>query len=409
MPSSSTRRKIGASIVAALLILTTIAVPAEAKVKKDKKAKSVPVELVVKVRWGSDPEEVARDLGARVIETLIGSRRVVLIEVDDTDPKKAAKRLAEDSRIIWAEQNYVGSAPEAEHFHAWPSETRPRAATRAQWIDQDAVSSLDLVAAHQISTGEGVTIAILDTGVDVSHPDLAGFVKRRADLIDGDFRPDDVGNGLDDDGDGLIDEAVGHGTHIAGILRLVAPDAELLAYRVLDSDGQGTVWGVAEAIRHAVDSGADVINLSFGTSKKIESKVLKDAIKYAAQNDVIIVAAAGNDGSGKKRYPAAESAVLAVGAYNAQTTEAARFASHGKWVTVAAPGVDIASTVPGGGYATWSGSSMAAPFVAGQVALLIEANPNLSAKQLTDLVKRNTWKLKGKKGTEAMDLFASLN
>jgi len=99
-----------------------------------------------------------------------------------------------------------------------------------------------------------------------------------------------------------------------------------------------------------------VINIGFGTSKKTESKVLKDAIEYAPRNDVLIVATAGNGGSATKRYPV----VVAVGAYNSQTTEAGKFASRGKWVTVAAPGVDITSTAHGGGYATWSGSSMAA-------------------------------------------------
>ena len=190
---------------------------------------------------------------------------------------------------------------------------------------------------------------------------------------------------------------VGGSYAIAGAILLAAPDATILAYRVLDSDGQGTVFGVAEAIIHAVDNGADVINVSFGAGEKFDSTVLKDALDYAKDHDVLIVAAAGNASTDDKRYPAAEKDIISVAAFDSSRGELASFASHGKWVTVAAPGVDITSTVPGGGYATWSGSSMAAPFVAAQAALLISLEPDVDLKDLEKYIRDTTRKINGKK------------
>ncbi len=405
------RRRIAAGVaVGALAASISIAPIAGAGPKKKDKVEA-PVQLVVKVNWGQDPAEVASGLGADLVDTLILSRRIVLLEFDVKDEKAALKLVEKDSRVSWAEPNYVGSSAEAERFHAWPSETPPQTSTQEQWENQPGLATLGLDAAHQISTGSGVQVAVLDTGVDAAHPALAGKVVPKFDFIDDDNMPDDTGNGLDDDGDGFVDEAAGHGTHVAGIVHLLAPAAEIYSYRVLDSDGQGTVFGVAEAITDAVDSGADVINLSFGTDHKLKSKVLKSALDYAKANNVIVIAAAGNDGSDKARYPAAEGSVLAVSAVDAARTEFASFASRGKWVTVAAPGVDITSTVPGGGYATWSGSSMAAPVVAGQAALVKQLQPDISHKDLAKLIGDNTTKLNGKNNKDdpgLLDLAASL-
>ena len=381
------------AIAAVIALAATAIVPVEAHHHQA----DTSVQMVVKIQWGQDPATVVADLGGELVDVLVNGRRIVLIETDDKDAKAAVKRLTADARIVWAEENAVGSTPEGDRFHAWPSETWPREANSLVRNSQPAIAALDLDAAHELSTGTGVKIAVLDTGIDASHPALKGKVKRRLDVIDGDFDPDDVGNGIDDDGDGHIDEAVGHGTHVAGAILLAAPDATILGYRVLNSDGQGTVFGVAEAVRHAVDAGAHVINLSFGTDKKIDSQVLKDAIAYAKDNGVLVVAAAGNSSSDKKRYPAADAGIVSVGAYDPTKNELAKFASHGKWVTVAAPGVNITSTVPGGGYATWSGSSMAAPFVSAQAALLLAVDPELTLDELIKLIKDNTAKIKGKK------------
>ena len=152
---------------------------------------------------------------------------------------------------------------------------------------------------------------------------------------------------MDSNGDGVPDEAAGHGTFVAGTIALVAPDARLVAYRVLDSDGQGTTYDAAQAITTAADAGAKVIDLSFGTPDGVPSRVLDDAIDYARTRGAVVVAAAGNYGDADETYPAARPGVLSVGALAAPDAEQlAAFSSRGSWVKVAAPGVGIVVGCP---------------------------------------------------------------
>ena len=396
-------------LLVALVVLATatagLTAPASAKAGKGD------VDVIVKFEWGVDAATAAQDLGYPIVEAVFEHRRIYLLDVNAKDSKKAdevAEELELDQRVRWAEPEMHGKSAEAERFRAWPSETRPTEATEADYRNQSAITDA-IAGVHGTATGAGVRVAVLDTGVDRRHPALAGHVKLRLDMVDGDWNPEDVGNGLDDDGDGFVDESVGHGTHVAGIIRLIAPDAEILAYRVLDSDGQGTVVGVAEAITHAVDAGADVINVSFGTDKDQKSRLLRTALQYARDNDVAIVAAAGNDGDDKKRYPASDDRIVSVAAYDQTATDLAVFATHGKWIDVAAPGVDITSAIPGGGYAAWSGSSMAAPFVAGQLALLVEASGGAPVEQLVAHVTESAEDVKGKgKGKDKREIGKGL-
>ena len=144
--------------------------------------------------------------------------------------------------------------------------------------------------------------------------------------------------------DGRVDELYGHGTHVAGILHLVAPDARLLPLRVLNSDGRGNNFRTASAIVYAAHRGADAINLSLGTSE--QSMLLREAVNEAAQLGVVIVAAAGNLNTDAKQYPAAEACAIAVTSVNAQERKSS-FANYGDWIGVAAPGENIYQRVPG--------------------------------------------------------------
>ncbi len=184
------------------------------------------------------------------------------------------------------------------------------------------------------------------------------------DLVDGDDVPQDTGDGVDEDGDGLIDEAAGHGTYVTGAVLAVAPDARVLPVRVLTSDGRGFAFSVAEGIRHAVAANADVINLSLGTP--VDSQLLREVVDDVGE-EVTIVAAAGNEGSTQRQYPGASRGVLSVASIDASDARSS-FSNHG-WVDVAAPGEGVVSTYPGG-FATWDGTSAATPLVAGQAALL---------------------------------------
>lgn len=212
--------------------------------------------------------------------------------------------------------------------------------------------------------GAGVTVAVIDTGVDAAHPELTGRVLEGKDFVSpsGDGRSDANGHGTHVSG--VIAAASGNGEGIAGI----APKVKILPVRVLDKTGWGDDAQVAEGIVWAVDNGADILNLSLGTHDP--NPLMRTAVNYAQERGVLVVAAAGNDGSsGPKSYPAAWESVLAVAATTPMDTVAS-FSTAGDYVDVAAPGSLIMSTVPGG-YAPMSGTSMATPHVTAAAALLM--------------------------------------
>lgn len=237
-----------------------------------------------------------------------------------------------------------------------------------------------------------VTVAVLDTGVDLEHPELQGRVIQRADFVD--LRGMDTSAFVGDvkDFDDVPDDEVGHGTHVAGIiagrgLRMdegIAPECRILAVRVLATMksgdrlvGAGIVDNINPAIKWAVDHGADIINMSLGIKHTGGGLPHEDVIKYALAKNVAVVAASGNDGTPARYYPGALPGVIAVGASD-ESGQPARFSSFGAQITVMAPGVNILSSHARRGYAVASGTSQASPFVAGCIALLVSHARNQS-------------------------------
>ena len=174
---------------------------------------------------------------------------------------------------------------------------------------------------------------------------------------------------------------------------MVAPDARIMPMRVLDSDGQGTVFAVAEALFDAVAAGADVVNLSFGTSDKVESKVVSKAIKNASKHGVLVVAAAGNDSDDKPRFPASVDGVTAVASTNPGNVALASYSNQGPWVDIAALGNELVGPLPGNLYGTWSGTSLSAPLVAGQLALLRSADPDRESRKIAEALDKTCHKV----------------
>lgn len=257
-------------------------------------------------------------------------------------------------------------------------------------------------------TGAGVTVAIVDTGVDLDHPDLFDSLWFNEGEIPGNGIDDD-GNGYVDDyhgwdffsGDNIVEDNNGHGTHVAGTVVAgrndfgatgVASDVRLMPVRVLGDGGSGSASGVAAGIRYAADNGADVINLSLGGGYSSE---IAAAVQYAGQIGSLVVAASGNAGASEPLYPASHSAsmshVISVGAHDAGENRA--WFSNGVGasgaIQVDAPGVSIFSTYAGNHYARTSGTSMAAPHIAGLAALALSASPesvSLSGAAMRELV-----------------------
>ena len=254
-------------------------------------------------------------------------------------------------------------------------------------------------------TGQGVVVAVLDTGVDRNHADLAGNIWTNAGEI--------ANDGLDNDGNGYVDDVYGwnfangnnntldgnrHGTHVAGTIAAanngfgatgVAYNSRIMPVKVLSDSGSGSYSGVAQGIRYAVDNGADVINMSLGGGST--DSAVQSALQYASSRGVIVVMAAGNAGAAQPGYPAssATSWGLAVGAVDSSNQMASfsnRAGSNSSMRYVTAPGVQVYSTLPNGGYGFLSGTSMAAPHVAGVVALMLSANPNLTDAQVRQII-----------------------
>lgn len=300
--------------------------------------------------------------------------------------KKLADRIEDHRAVVYAEPNYSAEMSDGR-FHAWPDGDPVDAGTDAAVVtDQLAARQLGLADAHTVSRGAGTVVAVFDTGVDPNHPALAGRLLPAWDYVDDDADPQEVRDGIDGDGDGAVDESYGHGTFVSGVVALVAPDALIMPVRVLDSDGRGNVFVVAEALADATAAGVDVINLSFGMASKPMTPLIEEAIKDARKQGVVVVAAAGNEATTAEQYPAALSEAVAVTALDEVGTRLASYANSGGWVDVAAPGTRIAGPVPGGAYAWWNGTSIAAPFVSGQMALVVAASPDLSADKVIDAV-----------------------
>jgi len=303
--------------------------------------------------------------------------RLVLQQGEDRLPDEVLLKLAAQPSVESAHQLEVGGADLPDNL--------PVAVATARGVDDGGRGLIGLDFARALSRGRrDVRVAVLDTGINLDHPELRGKIVAKADFVDlqgldtssfvGDFL------GADDD----PEDELGHGTHVAGIIAAegvgmdpgIAPGCSLMAVRVLATlrsggrdQGAGVVDNINPGIKFAADNDADVINMSLGIRHVGGGLPHEDVIRYALARGVTVVAASGNDGTDTKYYPGALPGVVAVGAVDGEG-RVASFTSYGAQITVVAPGVNILSSFAHGRYAVASGTSQASPCVAGAVALL---------------------------------------
>ncbi len=303
--------------------------------------------------------------GGRVLHSYTLLENVLAVEV----PVNSLQGLLKNPNVVGVEYDV--------EFQALGKPGSSQPAQKLPW----GIDKIDADLAN--GTGAGVKVCVVDTGIDKDHPDLQknivggkNFVAKGA-VVDPTKWDDDNG----------------HGTHVAGTIAAVdnmvgvvgvAPQASLLAAKVLNRQGSGYISDIIAGIDYCVTSGADVVSMSLGSNSDVQA--LHNAVDNAYANGVLLVAAAGNDYGGTVSYPAAYGSVVAVSATDSNNNLAS-FSNVGSQVELAAPGVNILSTWKDGGYNTISGTSMATPHVSGVAALAIQANPLLSNVEIRALLQ----------------------
>ncbi len=360
IPSSSTRSVpiSGASLMTGIDKKTTVEMP---------KA-PVGLQVVIRLSEGLGPDQVAKTVGAQVLRRGPLNYATLGFPVGAVK-EQILKELSQFPGIQNAEEN---------HLVQTSSLSVADSLSDKQWSLKDAgVPSAWSMGA----TGKGITIAIIDTGIDLKHPDLVGNIMPGYNSMTGSSDP------------GANRDNNGHGTHVAGIAAAelngvgivgVAYQAKIMPIKAMDRDGKGLDDALADGIVWAADHGAKIINLSFGSSE--QSDILTHAIAYAVNQGSLLVAATGNfdpetETNPGVNYPAADPKVLAVSAID-QYGQIANYSSTGPQVALAAPGSGILSDWLNSTYAFADGTSMAAPFVSGEAALIWSVHPSWNRLQI---------------------------
>ncbi|WP_052339147.1 S8 family peptidase [Gorillibacterium massiliense] len=328
-------------------------------------------QVVVKFKTPPSSQQLTQirsDISATAVQKL---GYTYVFTTDKMDPKALIKYFAKHN-VEYAEPHYFYMTNEA------PMTPNDQLYSRYQWN----LPKINTENGWTQSKGSSdVIVAVVDTGVDLNHPDLQGRLVKGYNVFD-------QSSSAKDD--------VGHGTHVAGVIAATVNNSlgiagmtwnnPIMPVKVLDSSGSGNTYNVAQGIIWAADHGAKVINLSLGNYAS--SSFLQDAIRYAFDKDIVLIAAAGNDNTDKPGYPAAYDEVFAVAATD-EGNKKASFSNYGDYIDVAAPGVSIASTYPDNQYAALSGTSMASPHVSALAALIRSANPALKNTEVMDIMRKS--------------------
>ncbi|MFP5502500.1 MAG: S8 family serine peptidase [Candidatus Sericytochromatia bacterium] len=318
--------------------------------------------IIVRMKEGHEQQVRETWFGKTLTRQLLLARTHVMT-VDASEREATLARLRQDPAVEYAEPDI--------RMYAFGSPSDP--SYNQQW----ALPKMQIPQAWDTSEG-GPVVAVVDTGVDYNHPDLQGQIVKGRDFANNDNDPmDDLGHGTHVAGS--IAAATNNGTGIAG----VAPKSKVLAVKVLGAQGGGDASDIAEGIVYAADQGAKIINLSLGAPQ--DSYTVKQAVEHAQSKGALVVSAAGNDGKTTKNYPAAYPGVIAVGS-TAEDDSRSHFSQYGSWLTVAAPGSQIYSTMPNGEYKSMDGTSMASPHVAAVAALVLAKQPDWTAEQVREAV-----------------------
>jgi subtilisin family serine protease len=357
------------------------ALPAAASVAELSRPSGGYVRVIVALRRDSSPRSLAAVIGAvgarqvRVIRSL----RVVAVRVPRENASVLVARLAKSDAVRHVERDRTVLRVTASNaVQATPSDPL--------WGQQWGAALTDAPTAWAVTKGSpNVVVAVLDSGVDFSHPDLQGALVPGYDFVNNDADPTDDN---------------GHGTGVAGIVGArsdngrgvsgFCPRCSVMPVKVVGSDGSASGLNVASGITWAADHGARVISLSLGGTY---SSTVSDAVRYVSEKGVLVVAAAGNNGNSNLFYPAAEPGVVSVAATQ-RTDQLFSWSNFGDWVAVAAPGCDM-TTIRGGRYGEFCGTSAATPVVSGLAGLAMSYAPDASADKVRQAITGSSHRVGG--------------
>ncbi|MFT5050538.1 MAG: subtilisin family serine protease [Chlamydiales bacterium] len=339
-------------------------------------------EMIIALEPSTTPGAVVRGTSlvpsAAASDCAVGKRLHLFHVPSDLSVSERSELLAEVQArpgVEFAEWNWTASSPDVARCELGVGATAVGCTqafydgnpSEESYSQQPLVQEIGADFAHRELGDLTVVVAVIDTGVDLAHPALDGYlIGDGYDFLTGNPQGWDLANGVDDDLDGLVDEAYGHGTHVSSTIALINPNARILPLRVLDSDGNGTAFQVAQAIRFAVRSGAAVINLSLTLSSR--SVAVVQALEIARDQGVQVVAAAGNTGSAHVAFPARYPTVFAIASVGFDERRSP-FSAYGEAVSMSAPGAGIYGAMPDGQFAWWSGTSMASAVATGSLSL----------------------------------------
>ncbi len=354
------------------------------------------VRLVVATDRAGETRSVAQR-----IESLAGSPvhvlrgpRLLTVTVPRREAPALRRRLARLPGVRFVERNHVV-------MRVTGTNAAQAIPTDPLWPGQWGPALIDAPAAWAVTTGSPrVVIAVLDTGVDFSQPDLQGALVPGLDVVNGDHDPsDDNGHGTRTAG--IVGARAGNGVGISG----VCPRCSVMPVKVVAADGSGTGLDVATGITWATDHGASVISMSLGGT---QSDAIASAVNYAESKGVIVVAAAGNNGNSQPFYPAADPGVLSV-AGTQPNDQLYPWSDYGTWVSVAAPGCDT-TTFKGGGFGQFCGTSASTPVVAGLAGLALSYSPTSSAAAIEQAIRSSAHPVNGVAAgrVDAMGTLAAL-
>ena len=332
--------------------------------------KFVPGELLIQAKAGVSKGKIDKLLKSHGAGTAgeIENIKIRKIKVPAHALEKVKQALAKNPNISFVEKNYIAEAGFEPNDYQYPSQWHlPKISAPGGW-DMDTGS-------------ETVPIAIIDSGVDPTHPDLSDKIIAGYNFLEGNTDTHDVR---------------GHGTAVAGAAAAmsnnftgvagVAWDNPIMPLVVLNADDWASYYDIARAITFAADRGVRIMNISIGGSSS--SSTLQNAVNYAWNKGAVIFACAQNYSTSTPYYPAACANVVAVSATTSSDTRAS-FSNYGDWVDISAPGASILTTNRGGGYGSWNGTSFSSPIAAGVAALILSANPSLTNAQVVDILTQN--------------------